>query len=71
MATHKQAARLTGYAHGLGLSGTVYYRPGNGIEWEYQWCPPDASKTQGLGDTFYEARATLWNMAYWQDKSKA
>ena len=71
MGTQKRAARLTGYAHGLGLDGDVVYRPTNGVGWTYQWCPPDCAKTNGLGDSTREAKDALWSMAYWASRAKA
>jgi len=59
----KTADELSRRAAARGLRGDVVYRPTNGPGWRYQWCPPDAGKTCGLGDSRATARRSLDAMA--------
>lgn len=61
----KVAARLTSHARHIGLDGDVVYMPNNGVGWRYQWCPPDCSKTRGLGDSGREALESLDSADEW------
>lgn len=66
----KTAEELTARARRLKLVGHVHYSVTNGPGWRYQWCPPDARQTRGLGDTRKGARRVLELMARWAREEK-